>query len=87
MPAPSAAAAYVTSANGKSVNLRTGPGKQYQVITSFAVGTPLTIISNVADWCYISIGNYNGYMMRQFIVQGNPGVYNSATPTDIWNRN
>ncbi len=87
VPVPSVSAAYVTSANGKSVNLRTGPGKQYQVITSFAVGTPLTVISNVADWCYISIGNYNGYMMRQFIVQGNPGVSNTATPTDIWNRN
>ena len=86
-PAPSVPAAYVTSANEKSVNLRTGPGKQYQVITSFAVGTPLTVIANVADWCYISIGNYNGYMMRQFIVQENPGIYNSATPTDIWNRN
>ena len=78
---------YVTSANGKSVNLRTGPGKQYQVITSFSVGTPLTVISNVADWCYVSIGNYNGYMMRQYIVQGNSIPNGSATPTDIWNRN
>ncbi len=85
--APAVPVAYVTSANGKSVNLRTGPGKQYQVITSFAVGTPLTVISNVADWCYISIGNYNGYMMRQFIMQANPAAYSSATPTDIWNKN
>ena len=85
--APTVAAGYVTSANGKSVNLRTGPGKQYQVITSFAVGTPLTVISNVADWCYISIGNYNGYMMRQYIVQGNAAPGSSATPTDMWNRN
>ena len=84
---PTVAAGYVTSANGKSVNLRTGPGKQYQVITSFAVGTPLTVISNVADWCYISIGNYNGYMMRQYIVQANAAPGSSATPTDMWNRN
>lgn len=84
---PVVSVGYVTSANGKSVNLRTGPGKQYQVITSFAVGTPLTVISNVADWCYISIGNYNGYMMRQYIVQGNYTPGSTATPTDIWNRN
>ena len=68
-PPPVIGGAYVTSANGKSVNLRTGPGKQYRAIASFKVGTHLEIITRGVDWYYIKIGNYYGYMMKQFIFE------------------
>ena len=74
--------AYVVSGNGKSVNLRTGPGKNYPVIRSYAVGTPLTIITKGADWCFIHISGSYGYMMTAFI-HDSGAVPDPATKTDL----
>ena len=78
-PKPIIIGAYVISANGKSVNLRSKPTKASGIIRSFKVGTPLTIITRGTDWYFIQIGGYYGYMMRQFIYD--IGLY--ATPTDL----
>ena len=71
--------AYVVSANGKNVNLRTAPSTASSIIRSFRVGTKLTVITRGYDWCFIQIGGYYGYMMRQFIYDGD-GL---ATTTDL----
>ena len=60
-------AAYVTSANGLSVRLRTGPSLQYSTIASYAVGTPVTILISGDDWCKVRIGGRTGYMMTEFL--------------------
>ena len=62
-----ATGAYVVSANGKSVNLRSSPSTAGAVIKSFKVGTRLTIIARGSEWYFVQIGDYYGYMMRQFI--------------------
>lgn len=67
----------VTSENGGNVNLRTGPGYGYKVIKSFAVGTPLTILSRGTNWYYIYIKGYYGYMASEFIAEPYP-----PTPSD-----
>jgi len=36
--------AFVTSHNGYGVRLRKGPGTGYRVITTYAVGTPVTVL-------------------------------------------
>lgn len=59
--------AYVTSKNGKSVRMRTGPSQQYSVITSYPVGTPVTILISGDDWCKVRIGGRTGYMMTEFL--------------------
>ena len=71
----------VISANGKNVNLRTGPGKRYKSIRSYAVGTPLTVITRGKEWSFIHIGSKYGYMMNEFIY--NAGVNPVATQTDL----
>ena len=71
--------AYVVSANGKSVNLRSKPTTASGIIKSFKVGTPLTIITRGTDWYFIQINGYYGYMMRQFIYDGGA----PATATDL----
>ena len=71
--------AYVVSANGRSVNLRMQPTTASGIIRSFAVGTPLTIITRGTDWYFIQINGYYGYMMRQFIYDGG----SPATTTDM----
>lgn len=78
-PTPYYDGAYVVSANGKNVNLRAAPSKNSKIIKAFPVGTKLTIITYGADWYFIQINGYYGYMMRQFIYEnGYP-----STPTDI----
>ena len=74
---PKETTAYVTSANGLNVRLRSGPGKGYSIIASYAPGTKCTILSAGKNWCRIQIGNYTGYMMTQFLT--NKGV-SPATP-------
>ena len=70
--------AYVTSQNGKSVRMRTGPSQQYSVIASYPVGTPVTILISGEDWCKIRIGGRTGYMMTEFLTTaGKPEVEES----------
>lgn len=71
--------AYVVSANGRNVNLRSKPTTASGVIRAFRVGTPLTIITRGTDWYFIQISGYYGYMMRQFIYDGG----SPATPSDL----
>jgi hypothetical protein len=62
---------YVTSKNGKGVNLRSGPAKTFSSIGFYSVGTPAAMITKGKTWSYIRIGNRYGYMMTQFIdIQG-----------------
>ena len=80
VPVPPLGGAYVVSANGKNVNLRTAPTTASKIIKSFKVGTRLTVITRGKDWNFILINGYYGYMMRQFIYDdGTP----AATPTDL----
>lgn len=60
-------AAMVKSANGKPVRLRSGPSDKYSIIASYAVGTPLTILTTGDTWCKIRINGRTGYMMTEFI--------------------
>lgn len=85
-PTPPLSGAYVVSANGKNVNLRTGPSTGSPVITSFKVGTRLTIITRGNDWCFVQIGEYYGYMMRQFIYEGNYYDINTYDTSDYEDR-
>ncbi len=81
-PTPSGGyTAYVTSGNGKGVNLRTGAGKNYPSIGLYAVGTQVTVHQYGATWSYISIGGKFGYMMSKFLTTGTPTP--PVTPTVV----
>ena len=64
---PAETTAYVTSTNGLNVRLRTGPGKGYSILASYAPGTQCTILSAGKNWCRIQIGSLTGYMMTRFL--------------------
>lgn len=72
--------AYIVSANGRNVNLRSQPSTASSVLRSFKPGTPVTIITRGSEWCFVLINGYYGYMMKQFIYDG---VY-PATGTDLY---
>lgn len=59
--------AYVVSANGKTVVLRSGPSKQYEVLASYQVGQQVTVLDYGSTWCHVRINGLQGYMMSEFL--------------------
>ncbi len=71
--------AYVVSANGKTVVLRSGPSKQHDVLASYKVGQRVTVNSYGNTWCNVTINGLNGYMMSEFLSTVKPDT--SVTPS------
>ncbi len=65
---------YVTSSNGKGVNLRTGPGTNYATFGSYSVGTQAVVRSAGVNWSYISIGGKTGFMMTKYLTKKAPPI-------------
>ena len=68
---------YVKTANGKPVNVRSGPGKEYPVIDTAPYGHDV-----LTDWSYAGNDGWtkvvwgskgDGYIMSRFLVDYNPG--------------
>lgn len=64
--------AYVTSANGKGVNLRAMATTGSQVLAQYPVGTSCTVLGQVGDWNRIEINGVKGYMMSKFLTVKQP---------------
>ena len=71
---PDHTGAYVWSSNGGTVNVRSGPGKEFDVLATFRIGTELSVISRGDGWYYVHIGEYYGYVMKQYVKE--PVYYN-----------
>ena len=72
LPVPDEYSVWVTSKNGKGVNLRSGPSLYYASIGFYGVGTQATMISLGGTWSYIRLGDKYGYMMTQFLTTTAP---------------
>ena len=70
--------AYVTASNGKPVRMRTGAGTNYSVISTYSVGTQVTVLEYGRTWCKIRVNGYTGYMMTKFLTTTQPAVISSA---------
>ena len=66
-------AGTVTSSNGKPVRLRSGPSVKHSILASYAVGTPLTVLTTGESWCKVRVNGRTGYMMTEFIRTGGYG--------------
>lgn len=64
--------AYVTSSNGKSVNVRSGAGTGYSSRGTLAVGTVVTVLSVDGNWCYITSASMTGYMRSDYLTKTPP---------------
>lgn len=72
--------AYVVSGNGKTVVLRSGPSKSYEVLASYKVGQMATVLEYGATWCRVRINGLDGYMMTEFLSTVKPeGTTSSST--------
>jgi len=67
-------AAYVTSKNGKGVNLREQATAASRSLGLYPVGTPITVLSYGSTWCSVQVGGTVGYMMTSFITTTKPSV-------------
>lgn len=64
---------YVTSTNGRGVNLRSTPYKANNVIGFYDAGTKAGMITPGSVWSLIRINDREGYMMTQFLTTTKPG--------------
>lgn len=71
--------AYVVSGNGKTVVLRNGPGKEYDVLASYKVGQKATVRSYGSTWCAVTINGLDGYMMTEFLSTVKPDTSGSTS--------
>lgn len=60
--------AYVTSSNGKSVNLRNGAGTGYGTLAALPVGTSVYVTGTAAGgWSKVEYADKSGYVMSKFL--------------------
>lgn len=71
--------AYVVSNNGKGVVLRSGPSKQYDILATYNVGQPVSMLSYGKNWCKISVNGLEGYMMTEYLSTEKPAVSGSIS--------
>ena len=74
---------YVYCANGKKLNLRSGPGLTYDVLFQIPNGAAVTVTQRLAGWYCVSYESYTGFVNSDYIVLsgGAPTVPSVATPT------
>ena len=86
-PAPGSTAApssgkirYITSPNGKSVNVRHGPSeKGYAVRITLDVGDQVEVLSTANGWSRIKRGVVSGYVRNEFLTSRKPGSSSSSS--------
>ena len=66
---------YVTSTNGRGVNMRSTPSKGNNVIGFYDVGTKAGMITPGGTWSRISLDGKTGYMMTAFLSKTVPDPF------------
>ena len=79
-PKPGAYTAYVTSDNGKSVNIRKGPGTGYTVLFKAPYGSEIKVLEHNDKWDKIEQNGVTGYMQNKFITLSLPSGYATPAP-------
>ncbi len=62
---------YVRTNTGIGLNLRTAPGTNGDIITSFKPGTAVNVLKKGNGWYYVSVGDQKGYMSSKFLAAQN----------------
>ncbi|WP_165814722.1 SH3 domain-containing protein [Labrenzia sp. 011] len=67
------AIAYTTA----NLNMRTGPGTNYQILTTIPRGGGVTIFGCTADfrWCDAAFTNVKGWVSGRYLSYGGEGIY------------
>ncbi|MBQ9326010.1 MAG: SH3 domain-containing protein [Clostridia bacterium] len=73
---------YIVSENGKSVNVRKGPGRGYTVVTSVNYGTRVERLGEENGWVHVKVGDIEGYVMERYTAKNAPAATSTSKPTD-----
>lgn len=77
-PAEQEAAAQETAEQGiiigGTINVRKGPGTEYDRITQVATGKVVTILSAESGWYHIQFGDTTGYVLGDYLREYVPGA-------------
>ena len=79
-PKPGAYTAYVTSDNGKAVNVRKGPGTGHSVKFKAPYGSEIKVLEHNEKWDKIEQNGQTGYMQNKFITLSLPSGYATPAP-------
>ncbi|GGE40795.1 hypothetical protein GCM10007276_17700 [Agaricicola taiwanensis] len=60
--------AYATA----DLNVRSGPGTRYPVITTLRDGEPVEVISCAGSWCRLDFGGGQGFASASYLATGGP---------------
>ena len=72
--------AYSCCGNGKPLNVRSGPGKDYPIIGSIPYGEWIGVDHDLGNgWSELIWGSVPGYAMTSLLSRSNPGPYNPNT--------
>ena len=68
---------YSHCANGKALNIRSGPGKEYPVIARVAYGEQIGVDHDLGNgWSEVYVGSQDiGYAMTSLMSKTQPGPY------------
>ncbi len=82
--APASNAAGTTGyVSGAAVNLRSGAGTNYGVLTVVRRGDELTLYEQVGDWYRVAAGSVNGYISAKYVTTTKPESGSSAGATGV----
>lgn len=54
----------------KSINLREGPGRDYDIIKEYEQYDTLTVTGKSGDWYQVKIGSRTGFMLKEYVKLG-----------------
>ena len=63
---------YVSTENGKGLNLRARPDTDSTLLNTYAVGTAVTVLHRSGGWAYVKAGSRHGFMMLKFLSTEKP---------------
>ncbi len=71
---------YVSTSNGKGLNMRSGPSKDFDVVTTIPYAAQLSSVDYYdSAWSYVGYNGYYGYCMTRYLSSTKPS--SKPTPT------
>jgi len=84
LTAATVSAANYVSVNGDNINVRTGPGTNYQVAMELFQGYPLKVLATQGDWLKIvDFENDGGWIHSSLVASGNTVIVNGKTSVNM----
>ena len=61
--------AYIT---GGTINVRTGPGTEFERVTLVSTGKKINVLGEENGWCKVSFGSTTGYVLGDYVTDKEP---------------